>query len=588
MQSRHFLFSAFVLFGLLYLATSIPPVAHAASADFVIAVKTDNPGASTNTQFTIPTTGSGYNYNIDCNNDDTDEATAQTGNYTCNYGSAGTYTIRIKDNGGAKTGFPRIYFNSGGDAPKLLTIVLWGTGKWTSMAEAFAGCQNLNGSASDSPDLSNVTDTSNMFLNDYSFNGNIASWNTTNITNMSGMFKDARSFNQNIGGWNTANVTNLSYMFYDAFAFNQNISSWNTANVTNLSQMFAFDYAFNQNIGSWNTANVTNMSGMFEDATAFNQDIGGWNTAKVTDMSIMFELDGAFNRDIGGWNTAKVTDMHQMFEQAYAFNQNIGGWNTSHVTNMSEMFRGASVFNQGIGKWKTGQVTDIHRMFQDAHAFNQNIGSWNTSHVTDMNNIFNYALAFNQNLGTWNVSALTNADGMFTSIGLTTANYDALLIGWNAQTLHRKVKFDGGSSQYCNGQAARAHLIKTDHWSITDGGRSCADLQTVKTVKKLNPTNHKYTVKVKNLGPDPALNVTLTDPLPRHYVISQVNSKTANCDVSGRTVTCKLAEMTPGATFQVTIQAAPHGAMGQNCAKVKADTIDPNPGNNKACVAVPQ
>ena len=79
--------------------------------DFVITVKTDNPGTSSNTQFTIPTySGETYNYNVDCDNDGLDEATAQTGNYTCSYASAGTYTISIKDNSGAGTGFPRIYF----------------------------------------------------------------------------------------------------------------------------------------------------------------------------------------------------------------------------------------------------------------------------------------------------------------------------------------------------------------------------------------------------------------------------------------------------------------------------------------------
>ena len=89
--------------------------------DFVITVKTDNTstGSSTSTQFTIPTTGTGYNYNVDCDNDGVNEATAQTGDYTCNYAAAGTYTVRIKDNTGLGTGFPRIYFNNGGDRLKL-------------------------------------------------------------------------------------------------------------------------------------------------------------------------------------------------------------------------------------------------------------------------------------------------------------------------------------------------------------------------------------------------------------------------------------------------------------------------------------
>ena len=102
---------------------------------------------------------------MDCNNDGVNEASAQTGNYTCNYAAAGTYTVRIKDNTGLGTGFPRIYFNNGGDMRKLLTIEQWGKGKWTSMAYAFFGCSNLAGQATDTPDLSGVTDLSYMFAN---------------------------------------------------------------------------------------------------------------------------------------------------------------------------------------------------------------------------------------------------------------------------------------------------------------------------------------------------------------------------------------------------------------------------------------
>ena len=57
---------------------------------------------------------------------------------------------------GSGTGFPRIYFNNGGDKDKLLTIEQWGTGHWTSMSSAFYGCSNLAGQASDAPDLSGV------------------------------------------------------------------------------------------------------------------------------------------------------------------------------------------------------------------------------------------------------------------------------------------------------------------------------------------------------------------------------------------------------------------------------------------------
>ena len=161
-------------------------------------------------QFTIPTyRRRGYDYNVDCNNDGVNEATAQTGDYTCSYAAAGTYTVRIQDNTGLGPASRGIYFHFGGDMLKLLTIEQWGKGKWTSMGYAFAGCDNLAGQATDSPDLSAVTDTSYMFAGADAFNQDIGAWNTANVTDMSYMFQNASVFNQDIGGWNTANVTNM-------------------------------------------------------------------------------------------------------------------------------------------------------------------------------------------------------------------------------------------------------------------------------------------------------------------------------------------------------------------------------------------
>ena len=115
----------------------------------MITVQTDNPGTSSDTQFTIPTTGGATTTTWTVTTTARDEATGATGNYTCDYGTGneGTYTVRIKDNSGAGTGFPRIYFNNGGDKDKLLTIEQWGSGTWTSMDSAFYGCSNLAGQA---------------------------------------------------------------------------------------------------------------------------------------------------------------------------------------------------------------------------------------------------------------------------------------------------------------------------------------------------------------------------------------------------------------------------------------------------------
>jgi len=230
------------------------------SDDFIITVKTDNPGTSSDNQFYISITGGDYNYNVDCDNDGTFEIGGRTNDYTCNYASAGIYTIRIQDNSGFGTGFPRIYYANATDKDKLLTIEQWGTGLWTSMSGAFWGCSNLTVQAVDAPNLSIVT-------------------------NMYSMFRSASSFNQNIGGWDTSNVTDMSYMFYGASAFNQDIGGWDTSNVSMVIQMFQNAISFDQDIGGWDVSSLNSAGYMFFGVklSTPNYDalLMGWNAQSL-------------------------------------------------------------------------------------------------------------------------------------------------------------------------------------------------------------------------------------------------------------------------------------------------------------------
>ena len=61
-------------------------------------------------------------------------------------------------------------------------------------------------------------------------------------------------------------------------------------------------------------------------------------------------------------------------------------------------------------------------------------------------------------------------DNMFSGAQLSIANYDALLIGWDSQALQSGVNFNGGTSRYCNGGAARQNMIDTDLWAFIDAG----------------------------------------------------------------------------------------------------------------------
>ena len=392
------------------------------ATDFVTTWQTS--GDSEN--ITIPTTGTGYNYNVDWG-DATPVSTSQAGDATHTYATASDYEVRISGD------FPRIYFNnaSGGDKDKIIAINQWGNQVWTSMDRAFAGAENLVGLANDRPDLSTVASMNSMFEGAIAFNQDIGTWNVSSVTNMNSVFNGATSFNQNIGNWDVGNVILMINTFLGAADFNQDIGMWNVGAVTNMNQMFMDATAFDQDIGMWNVGAVTDMNNMFRDATAFNQDISSWNVGAVTDMNNMFRDATAFDQDISSWNVGAVTNMNNMFMDATAFDQDIGMWNVGAVTDMNNMFRDATAFDQDISSWNVSSVTNMFGMFRDATAFNQDISSWNVSSVISMTNMFNDATAFDQDISSWNVSSVTKMNSMFS--GATVFNQD--IGGWDVSSV---------------------------------------------------------------------------------------------------------------------------------------------------------
>lgn len=527
-------------------------------------------GSSAENQLQLPLEPTGiYNFLVDWGDGTSDRITIWNQTATLhNYTTTGIYRLKIS---GLIVGW-RFAFT--GDQLKILEIQQWGDLHLGNNGDYFAGCANLQVTATDLLDLSgtttlagffaecsklttvpqiaywdisNIVDLSRMFYQATLFNDDIGNWDTSSVVDMHELFAGASTFNTYIGGWDTSQVINMrglfsgatafknfigswdtssvmdmsylfyhaekfnqtltwdtssvtdmsymfayatifngwldqldvstvqdmSHMFFHATAFNTSINSWNTSKVTDMSYMFANAISFNQNIGDWNTSRVTNMKAMFYNATSFNQNIGNWNTSQVRDMSSMFFFAASFNKDIGDWDTAKVTSMSDMFSYAFVFNQNIDNWNTSLVTKMNSMFLFASAFNQDISSWDTSEVTQMSAMFYFASSFDQDISSWDTSKVTEMQAMFYSAVSFDQNLGSWNVSKVVDMLNMFAGVTLSTANYDALLIGWSALTLQNGVTFDAGNSKYSSGAAAnaRAYIISTFGWTINDGGQ---------------------------------------------------------------------------------------------------------------------
>ena len=502
---------------------------------FTFTVDTTIAGSSGVGNFALPlTTSTGLDAEVDWGDGTSDNITSHTASeVTHTYPSGGTYTIKITgnllgwqfNNGGDKLkmgeiqkwGALNVSTNAGFYGCSNMTCIATDapTITSTSLDSYFRSCTNFNGAISNW-DVSSVTNLFRFLTAASSFNQPIGQWDTSSVGNMEGILQSAVAFNQNISNWDLSNVTQANYMMSGCFAFNNGGQPLLWTDMTNMSQnfqLFANCSSFNQDIStfivkegtginnwfkgctSYNNGGVpltidasrfSSISGAFENCTSFNQDLSSWDTSNVTGMSNVFKGATNFNQDITMWDTSSVTSMGGMFYGATNFNQPIGIWDTSNVTSMDGMFLEARNFNQYIGDWNTSNVTSMSNMLSRMISFNQDINTktvnsgqpdeyiaWDVSSVTNMVEMFGDSGAFDQSLSNWDVSSVTNLSNFFLRIGISTTNYDALLVGWEAQAPTSGINVNFGGSQYTAGgaaEAARTSLINTYGWTITDGG----------------------------------------------------------------------------------------------------------------------
>jgi surface protein len=298
-----------------YPVTLLAPGSTPDLTTFNITVNTNLAGSASDT-FILPTAGSGtYNYSVDWGDTNVDTVVVST-SQTHIYDAPGIYNIKISGV------FPRIFFNNAGDKAKITDISQWGNIAWSSMANAFYGCTSLtNVSATDAPDLSNVTAMRLMFRDCSGLTTlNVSGWNTGSVTDMSDMFRDCSSLTTlDVSLWNTGLVTTMTHMFRDC-------SSLTTLDVS-----------------LWNTGLVKTMSFMFHTCTSLTTlDVSLWNTGSVTTMRLMFFGCSSLTAlDVSGWNTGLVTNMTQMFRDCSSLDPDVSGWDITSLTNAASMMSGS-------------------------------------------------------------------------------------------------------------------------------------------------------------------------------------------------------------------------------------------------------
>ncbi len=189
----------------------------------------------------------------------------------------------------------------------------------------------------------------------------------------------------------------------------------------------------------------------------------------------------------GVTDTSSVDSLTNMFQNCENLaSVDMSSFDTSSVTNMVQTFYNcSSITSIDVSSWDVSSVTNMYAMFADCHLLETvNVSNWDTSSVTtmyimfgnagrDISGTFDIIGVENFNIEALNTYFQSLRDFILPPVALPTARYDAWLINLDAQTSPHLSLVGFGSSQYTAGgaaEAARANLISSDGWTITDGG----------------------------------------------------------------------------------------------------------------------
>tara|TARA_R110002020_G_C16301409_1_gene773147 strand:- start:1823 stop:3463 length:1641 start_codon:yes stop_codon:yes gene_type:complete len=366
------------------------------------------------------------------------------------YVSAGTYEVKISGDFSC----PKMR-----DQDELIEIKQWGTQPWKSLASAFRGADQMNCVALDVP-VFNVTELNlrsglnNMFRRGSGTGGPFTG-------------------NPTFSSWDVSGILDLSFMF-NASSFNQDITSWDVSSCTEFDYMFRYCPSFNQDISSWDVSSGEDFQNMFQGASSFNFDLDSWNMSNADSISGMFSATNATNLTLGSWDLSSCDNLSNVFNGASFIPPGITSWDVSNATSFTNMFLLVTASIPDITGWNVSSATNIGDMFNLSN-FNQDITGWNVSNVTNFGSLFKNNTAINQDFSTWDISNATSLWLMFDNVTtLSTANYDAMLIAWEALGPPINLSTHFGTTQYTKAPsaAATAHasLLSTYNWTIIDGG----------------------------------------------------------------------------------------------------------------------
>ncbi|MCE7053620.1 BspA family leucine-rich repeat surface protein [Algoriphagus sp. AGSA1] len=373
----------------------------------------------------------------------------------------------------------------------ISAIHQWGDIEWESVEGLFKGITpahspvdqfNLNFSGTDSPNLSKVTSTKDMF-NGTRFSSDFSSWDVSSIENMSGMFQNS-NLNQNIGSWDISNVTDMTDIFSGSSLSQANYDAtligWATQevqrNVTVGAEGLTFcegkaarqklidEYGWTfvgdklaeecQDIDPgafvtiWETTGLTegiyiptadpnfayNYTVDWGDGTVEEGLTGraahryfnpGRYTVSITGQfpKTWFYISSTENKaklmEVKQWGSMKWLDMSQAFYETG--NLEISATDSpdlSEAFTTIAAFLSAGLTTPDLNSWNVSTIENFEQMFYNAESFNGKIDQWDMSNALNVSHMFYSADIFNQDISRWDMSSVNNISYMFAETDL--------------------------------------------------------------------------------------------------------------------------------------------------------------------------
>ena len=334
---------------------------------------------------------------------------ATNGNNTHVYTSNGIYTIKID----TKV-FGGILFLNGGDKAKVRSVLSFGDSILRQTTDTFFGCTALTYVSNGYLKTTSSATSAQSMLRGCSSLTTVPLFDLSKVTITLAMLRDCTSLTS-VPLFNLARVTDASYMFHNCTSLTT-VPLFNLSSATTTLSMF-FNCTSLTTVPLFNLTSAINSSYMFYTCTSLTT-VPLFDLANVTDTSDMFF-------GCTSLTTVPLLDL-------------------SKVTNTLEMFRGCTSLTT-VPLFDLSKVTNAGSMFR---------GCTNLTTIP-----------------LFDLSKVTSASNMFFGVTLTTTSYSNFLVNLATLPLQSNVTFHGGSSKYNTaGGVARAYIISTFGWTITDGG----------------------------------------------------------------------------------------------------------------------